>query len=42
MKKEYNKPLIEEVDLCVEDILAVSGISKKDTFDWGGDIDEIF
>ena len=43
MKKEYKKPLIEEIELNVEDVLALSMPSFKETFDWGGDIvDEIF
>ena len=44
MKKEYKKPLIEEVELCIEDIMIISGITYKfESFEWGGDIvDEIF
>ena len=45
MKKEYTKPLIEEIELNVDDIMALSVPSLKfeDTFNWGGDIvDEIF
>ena len=43
MKKEYTKPLIEEIELNVEDVLALSMPAFKDAFNWGGDVvDEIF
>ena len=45
MRKEYTKPLIEIVELNVEDIMALSipSLRFEDTFNWGGDIvDEIF
>lgn len=45
MRKEYKKPLIEVVELDVEDVLALSmpAFKFEDTFNWGGDVvDEIF
>ena len=41
MKREYDKPLMIEVELNFEDVL-VASFSKNEVLEWGGQVNEVF